>query len=155
MTLSDVLTGFRQEIVHYDRSRRRTGKSGWTFSRMVLTMYDAFVGFSVLPIRLTTALGMAVSLLNVPLAIYLLTRWWLGHPLPGYTSVMLVLTVFFGIQFLLMGLIGEYLYRIYLESMRRPLYFVAERCGTPQSVEHSGPLLAEEQIGAGEARKDV
>lgn len=148
-------TGFRQEIVHYDRSRRRTGKSGWTFSRMVLTMYDAFVGFSVLPIRLTTALGMAVSLLNVPLAIYLLTRWWLGHPLPGYTSVMLVLTVFFGIQFLLMGLIGEYLYRIYLESMRRPLYFVAERCGTPQSVEHSGPLLAEEQIGAGEARKDV
>jgi dolichol-phosphate mannosyltransferase len=122
-------TGFRQEVVAYDRRRRHAGASGWTFWRMVLTMYDAFVGFSVLPIRLTTALGITVSLLNIPLAVYLLTRWWIGHPLPGYTSVMLVLTVFFGMQFLLMGLIGEYLYRIYLEAMQRPLYLVAERCG--------------------------
>ena len=122
-------TGFRQEIVQYDRKRRRAGRSGWTFWRMVLTMYDAFVGFSLLPIRLTTALGIAVSLLNVPLAIYLVARWWLGNPLPGYTSVMLVLTVFFGMQFLLMGLIGEYLQRIYLEAVNRPLYFVADRCG--------------------------
>jgi dolichol-phosphate mannosyltransferase len=126
-------TGFRQDVVPYDRKRRDAGRSGWTFWRMVLTMYDAFVGFSVLPIRLTTALGMTVSLFNVPLAIYLVTRWWIGHPLPGYTSVMLVLTVFFGVQFLLMGLIGEYLYRIYLEAMQRPLYFVAHRCGAPRS----------------------
>jgi glycosyltransferase involved in cell wall biosynthesis len=122
-------TGFRQDVVQYDRKRRHAGQSGWTFWRMVLTMYDAFVGFSVLPIRLTTALGIAVSMLNVPLAIYLVARWWLGHPLPGYTSVMLVLTVFFGMQFLLMGLIGEYLYRIYQEAVHRPLYFVAHRCG--------------------------
>jgi dolichol-phosphate mannosyltransferase len=122
-------TGFRQEAVQYDRKRRRAGKSGWTFWRMVLAMYDAFVGFSVLPIRLTTALGIAISLLNVPLAIYLVTRWLMGFPPAGYTSVMLVLTVFFGIQFLLMGLIGEYLYRIYLEAVQRPLYFVAARTG--------------------------
>jgi len=127
-------TGFRQEIVPYDRQRRRAGKSGWTFWRMVLAMYDAFVGFSVLPIRLTTALGIAISLLNVPLAIFLLVNWWTGQPLPGYTPVMLVLTVFFGIQFLLMGLIGEYLYRIYLEAMQRPLYIVADRCGASASA---------------------
>lgn len=128
-------TGFRQEIVQYDRQRRRAGKSGWTFWRMVLAMYDAFVGFSVLPIRLTTALGIAISLLNVPLAIFLLANWWTGNPLPGYTPVMLVLTVFFGMQFLLMGLIGEYLYRIYLEAMQRPLYFVADRCGAREPNE--------------------
>ena len=122
-------TGFRQEIVEYDRQRRRAGASGWTFWRMVRTMYDAFVGFSALPIRATTALGIAISLLSVPLAIYLIASWLLGDPLPGYTSVMLVLTVFFGIQFLLMGLVGEYLYRIYLEAVRRPLYFVADECG--------------------------
>jgi len=122
-------TGFRQEIVQYDRQRRRAGTSGWTFWRMIRTMYDAFVGFSALPIRLTTALGIAISLLNIPLAIYLVASWLLGDPLPGYTSVMLVLTVFFGIQFLLMGLVGEYLYRIYLEAVRRPLYFVAAECG--------------------------
>jgi dolichol-phosphate mannosyltransferase len=128
-------TGFRQEIVQYDRQRRRAGKSGWTFWRMVLAMYDAFVGFSVLPIRLTTALGIAISLLNVPLAIFLVANWWMGNPLPGYTPVMLVLTVFFGIQFLLMGLIGEYLYRIYLEAMQRPLYIVADRCGAGEPHE--------------------
>jgi dolichol-phosphate mannosyltransferase len=124
-------TGFRQEIVEYDRQRRRAGTSGWTFWRMIRTMYDAFVGFSALPIRLTTALGIAISLLSIPLAIYLVASWLLGDPLPGYTSVMLLLTVFFGIQFLLMGLVGEYLYRIYLEAVRRPLYFVAAECGGP------------------------
>ncbi len=127
-------TGFRQEVVRYDRQRRRAGRSRWTFWRMVLAMYDAFVGFSVLPIRLTTALGIATSLLSVPLAIFLVANWWMGHPLPGYTPVMLALTVFFGMQFLLMGLIGEYLYRIYLEAMQRPLYIVAEQCGA------SGPV---------------
>ncbi|HUG79484.1 MAG TPA: glycosyltransferase family 2 protein [Burkholderiales bacterium] len=149
-------TGFRQEIVHYDRMRRRGGRSGWTFWRMVLAMYDAFVGFSLLPIRLTTALGIAVSLLNVPLAVYLVTRWLLGNPLPGYTSVMLVLTVFFGIQFLLMGLIGEYLYRIYLEAVQRPLYFVSHRCGADAGqAPESGPRLLQQQVGARQARDDV
>ena len=128
-------TGFRQDIVEYDRQRRRAGVSGWTFGRMIKTMYDAFVGFSPLPIRLTTSLGIAISLLSIPLAIYIAGSWLLGDPVPGYTSVMLALTVFFGIQFLLMGLVGEYLYRIYLESVRRPLYFVAAECGQ-RSPEH-------------------
>ena len=131
-------TGFRQEIVEYDRQRRRAGTSGWTFWRMVRTMYDAFVGFSALPIRLTTSLGIALSLLSVPLAIYIIASWLLGDPLPGYTSVMLVLTVLFGIQFLLMGLVGEYLYRIYLEAVRRPLYFVAAECGGPDPRNRAG-----------------
>jgi glycosyltransferase involved in cell wall biosynthesis len=139
-------TGFKQEVVRYDRRRRRAGRSGWTFWRMVLAMYDAFVGFSVLPIRLTTALGIAISLANIPLGIYLVTRWLMGFPPLGYTSVMLVLTVFFGIQFLLMGLIGEYLYRIYLEAMQRPLYFVAAR---------SGAGLAQQHVAAGQAGERV
>lgn len=131
-------TGFRQEAVEYDRQRRRAGASGWTFGRMIKTLYDAFVGFSPLPIRLTTILGIAISLANVPLAVYIVASWALGDPLPGYTSVMLVLTVFFGIQFLLMGLVGEYLYRIYLEAVRRPLYFVADQCGDPMPEERAG-----------------
>jgi len=131
-------TGFRQEIVEYDRQARCAGSSGWTFWRMVATMYDAFVGFSALPIRLTTSLGIAISLLSVPLAIYIVGSWVIGDPLPGYTSVMLALTVFFGIQFLLMGLMGEYLYRIYLEAVRRPLYFIAARCGSPPASNDGG-----------------
>ena len=131
-------TGFRQEVVEYERQRRRAGASGWTFGRMLKTMYDAFIGFSALPIRLTTTLGIVISLLSVPFAAYLLGSWMLGDPLPGYTSVMLVLTVFFGIQFLLMGMVGEYLYRIYLEAVRRPLYFVAAECGTRAPQDRAG-----------------
>jgi dolichol-phosphate mannosyltransferase len=135
-------TGFRQEIVEYDRQRRRAGASGWTFWRMVRTMYDAFVGFSALPIRLTTSLGIAISLLSIPLAIYIVGSWLIGDPLPGYTSVMLALTVFFGIQFLLMGMMGEYLYRIYLEAVRRPLYFIAARCGADSAGDDGGSRSA-------------
>ena len=118
-------TGFREEVVEYHRQPRRTGTSGWTFWRMVKTMYDTFIGFSVLPIRLITVAGVIVSLLSVPIAAYLLIRKLTGQPLLGWTSVMLGLTLFSGLQFLMMGVVGEYLYRIYAEVVRRPLYFIS------------------------------
>jgi glycosyltransferase involved in cell wall biosynthesis len=119
-------TGFSQAIVEYDRRERRTGRSGWTWRRMVKTMYDTFIGFSFLPIRLMTLAGVALSLLTIPFAVYLVLVYVTGRPLAGWTSVMLALTLFFGVQFLMMGVIGEYLYRIYAEVVRRPLYFVSD-----------------------------
>jgi dolichol-phosphate mannosyltransferase len=118
-------TGFHEEVVEYHREPRRTGTSGWTFWRMVKTMYDTFIGFSVLPIRVITVAGVVVSLLSVPIALYLLARKLTGQPLLGWTSVMLGLTLFSGLQFLMMGVVGEYLYRIYAEVVRRPLYFIS------------------------------
>jgi dolichol-phosphate mannosyltransferase len=118
-------TGFREEVVEYHREPRRAGVSGWTFWRMVKTMYDTFIGFSVLPIRLITVAGVVVSLLSIPIAAYLLARKLMGQPLLGWTSVMLGLTLFSGLQFLMMGVVGEYLYRIYAEVVRRPLYFIS------------------------------
>ena len=118
-------TGFREEIVEYHREPRRTGTSSWTFWRMVKTMYDTLIGFSVLPIRLITVAGVIVSLLSIPIAAYLLARKLMGQPLLGWTSVMLGLTLFSGLQFLMMGVVGEYLYRIYAEVVRRPLYFIS------------------------------
>jgi glycosyltransferase involved in cell wall biosynthesis len=125
-------TGFREEVVEYHRQPRRSGTSGWTFWRMVKTMYDTFIGFSVLPIRLITVAGLVVSLLSVPIAAYLLARKLTGQPLLGWTSVMLGLTLFSGLQFLMMGVVGEYLYRIYAEVVRRPLYFISS---TTESAE--------------------
>ena len=92
---------------------------------MVKTMYDTFIGFSVLPIRLMTTIGVVVSLLNIPIAAYLIVRKLTGQPLLGWTSVMLGLTIFSALQFLMMGIVGEYLYRIYAEVVRRPLYFIS------------------------------
>jgi dolichol-phosphate mannosyltransferase len=125
-------TGFDQAVVEYDRAARVAGKSGWSLSRMVKSTYDAFVGFSHLPIRLMTLLGGAAFLAAVGLSIYLVLGWLTGNPRPGWTSIMLGVSFFFGIQFLLMGISGEYLYRIYTEVVRRPLYFVSERAGVAE-----------------------
>ncbi len=117
--------GFSEAIVEYHRQQRRFGISGWTYGRMVKTMYDTFIGFSQMPIRVMTIAGAVVSMLTLPIAGYVLYHRLAGHPIPGWTSVMLPLTLFFGLQFLMMGVTGEYLYRIYAEVVRRPLYFVS------------------------------
>jgi dolichol-phosphate mannosyltransferase len=122
-------TGFTEAVVDYNRVRRVAGNSGWTYSKMVKTLYDAFIGFSFLPIRVMTFSGLALAILTVPLAIYLVVAWMTGRVFPGWTSIMLALAFFFGIQFLLMGIVGEYLYRIYAEVVRRPLYFVSATAG--------------------------
>lgn len=123
-------TGFREEVVEYERQRRRTGRSGWTYGRMVKTMYDTFIGFSQTPIRLMTITGGVVSLLTIPMAGYLIYHRIVGQPILGWTSTMLPMTLFFGLQFLMMGIVGEYLYRIYAEVVRRPLYFVSDTTGS-------------------------
>lgn len=120
-------TGFEQAIVSYDRKQRAAGQSGWNVQKMLKTMYDAFIGFSTLPIRLMTLCGISLSVLTVPLLAYVTVSWLAGDPLRGWSSVMFILTLFFGIQFLLLGIVGEYLYRIYTEVVRRPLYFISEQ----------------------------
>jgi len=119
-------TGFDQAVVEYERVERMAGKSGWTFGKMLKSMYDTFIGFSMTPVKLVTRLGISVSFLNMIFICYLLYAWFTGNPLAGWTSVMATVTLFFGLQFLIMGMVGEYLSRIYIESMRRPLYFVSE-----------------------------
>jgi glycosyltransferase involved in cell wall biosynthesis len=131
-------TGFSQAVVEYDRRERRTGVSGWTYRRMVNTMYDTFIGFSFLPIRLMTLAGILLSLATVPFAVYLVVVYLTGRPLLGWTSVMMALTMFFGVQFLLMGIVGEYLYRIYAEVVRRPLYFVSDTTAERRDVVPTG-----------------
>ena len=131
-------TGFEQAVVEYDRKQRVAGTSGWTFSKMIKSMYDTFVGFSTLPIRLMTTLGILAFLLTVILSIYLLVCWLTGNPAPGWTSLMLAMGFFFGIQFFLMGVTGEYLSRIYTEAVGRPLYFVSDRTSAEKAGTSDG-----------------
>ena len=93
---------------------------------MIKSMYDVFIGFSFFPVRLMTLSGVAMFLLSVPWAGYMVVNWWTSHPLPGWSSIMLALALLFGFQFLLMGIAGEYLYRIYTEVVHRPLYLISQ-----------------------------
>ena len=119
-------TGFDQDVVDYDRVARRAGQSKWRIGALFKAMYDAFLSFSLLPVRLITLLGVAVFIMSLAMGVYILVAWLVGNPAPGWTSQMLALFFFFGLQFLLLGIVGEYLYRIYTEVTHRPLYFIAE-----------------------------
>lgn len=122
-------TGFEQDRVLYDRRRREAGASGWSFAGMIGAMYDAFVGFSRLPIRLMTLSAAGAFLLAFLVILYLIAVAVSGSPVPGWTSEMLLLSFFFGVQFSLLAIMGQYLARIYIESVERPLYFVSGRAG--------------------------
>ena len=118
-------TGFEQVRVPYDRRARLKGTSGWSFGKMIKAMYDAFIGLSTLPIRLMKIAAGSAFLLALLLVLYFVIVWATGTRVPGWASQMIVMSGFFGMQFSLMAIIGEYLNRIYTESMRRPLYFVS------------------------------
>jgi glycosyltransferase involved in cell wall biosynthesis len=122
-------TGFKQDIVLYDRQARATGSTGWSFGRMMKAMYDTFIGFSELPARMITTIGIAMWVLSLALGAYLLVSYLFGSVLPGWTGIMLAMTTFSGLLFLILGVIGEYLHRIYTEVARRPIYLISDRAG--------------------------
>jgi glycosyltransferase involved in cell wall biosynthesis len=118
-------TGFRQAVVEYDRQRRAAGRSAWSLARMIRSMYDGLIGFSAAIPRAVTLLGALFSLIGLISALYFLLNALFSSPLPGWSTIMVALSLFFGIVFVILGTICEYLLRIYVESTRRPLYFIA------------------------------
>jgi dolichol-phosphate mannosyltransferase len=123
-------TGFEQARVGYERAQRVAGRSRWRFRGLVEAMYSAFVGFSSLPIRLMKLAAVGAACLGVGMVFYLLLEASTHRTAPGWVSQMLLLSVFFTIQFALTALIGEYLARIYAESVGRPRFFVSDDTGT-------------------------
>lgn len=124
-------TGFKQDVVLYDRRARHAGVSGWNFGRMIKAMYDTLLGFSNLLPRFITLLGAAIFLMNIPFALYLIVNYVFSRPFPGWTGLMVALCFFFGVVCLMLGVMSEYLHRIYIEVTGRPLYFVAQESGVP------------------------
>jgi dolichol-phosphate mannosyltransferase len=119
-------TGFEQDVVEYDRAARTAGRSSWNMSRMLRSLYDMFMGFSDLIPRLITFLGVAFALVGIVASLTLLFAFLITPPrVPGWGSMIVVLTLFFGMTFFILGMISEYLSRIYRDSARRPLYFIA------------------------------
>lgn len=99
--------------------------------RMIRTMYDALLGFSGVIPRLITALGLIFAAIGFFAAIYFVINALLSRPAEGWSSIMVALTFFFGVTFLILGTIGEYLQKIYNEGARRPLYFVSADTSSP------------------------
>jgi dolichol-phosphate mannosyltransferase len=119
--------GFRQTTVTYDKQARLYGQSGWNLGKKLKLVIDSVTAFSYLPIRLISYLGMSVALLGFLYAIFLLGNAVLGHPVEGWTSLMVVVLLLGGIQMIMMGVLGEYLWRALDEARRRPRFLVEDR----------------------------
>jgi glycosyltransferase involved in cell wall biosynthesis len=120
--------GFRRAFVHYDREARAGGSSKWNLGRLYNFSWDAITGLSGVPLQIWTLLGFAVAaaafLYGGALIVYTL---WAGVVVPGYISLMVGILFFGGIQLMTVGIMGQYLSRLYLESKQRPLYVVRRR----------------------------
>jgi dolichol-phosphate mannosyltransferase len=93
---------------------------------MIRLAIDAITGFSIRPLRIASMLGILFALLGLAGVIFSIWGWLFGRTVPGWTSVMVVILTVGGIQLTVLGIIGEYLGRLYIESKRRPLYVIDE-----------------------------
>ena len=120
-------TGFRSVNIPYLRPPRSSGTSAWNPRRLWLYALDGIFSFSVLPLKVWTLLGLVISLLSLIYAFYRLTITLVfGIDVPGWTTLVVAILFLGGVQLIGIGILGEYVGRIYMESKRRPAYFVRD-----------------------------
>lgn len=123
--------GFRQERVSYVKQARVAGRSGWTFRRKLGLVLDSLTAFSHVPLRLMTWVGVGAAFGGLVFAAEVVRNWVVGHPTEGWSSLMVVVLVMGGLQMVMSGILGEYLWRTLEEARRRPRYLVEEVLAPP------------------------
>jgi glycosyltransferase involved in cell wall biosynthesis len=140
-----VWVGFKQTAVPYERDARHAGETKYTLRKMVRFSLDAIASFSHLPLQLATYVGlMSAGLAFIAIPIVAVLRLS-GSYLPGFGSLTIAILLLGGIQLIALGVIGEYVGRIYDEVKHRPLYIVGEERNRPQSMD--GPLMQPMRAG--------
>ena len=124
--------GFKQSVVYYSRAEREAGKTHYPLSKMASLAIDGVTSFSVRPLRLITVLGFIVAFLSLVGIIYVLVSVISGYYVDGWASTTCILCFVSGIQMISLGVIGEYIGKIYLETKHRPRYIVSERKNLPE-----------------------
>jgi glycosyltransferase involved in cell wall biosynthesis len=119
--------GFNQATVHYDRHPRHAGRTKWNYWRLWNFAIDGITSFSSVPLRIWSYLGLVFALISLFYAGYLVLRTVVrGIDVPGYASLMVAILFFGGVQLITLGVLGEYLGRVYNEVKKRPLYLVRD-----------------------------
>jgi glycosyltransferase involved in cell wall biosynthesis len=122
-----VWLGYGQHYVQYHRQKRKHGKSRWTLFKKFKLAFDTFFGFSGRPLRIASLLGMSVSVLGFLLAIYItLRKIYLDAPLFGVPAVVVAILITGGLILMSVGIVGEYMWRNFDESRKRPTFIVEE-----------------------------
>ena len=118
------MVGYQSGYVYYDRSERFAGESKYPFKKMLSFAIDGITSFSVKPLRLITSLGMVVFVISLAMLLYTLISFLFGRTVIGWTSTLASIWLLGGIQLLSLGVIGEYIGKIYNESKHRPRFII-------------------------------
>jgi polyisoprenyl-phosphate glycosyltransferase len=121
-----IWLGFRQSSVTYERRPRMSGRSKWNFKSRFKLAQDWIISFSGVPLKLITWLGIVCSLLGLSYAVFLIIYTILGYAKPGWAEAVILTLISDGIRMIMLGVIGEYLWRTLDESRKRPLFFVED-----------------------------
>lgn len=120
------LVGFKSDIVYYERNERFAGKSKYPLKKMLNFAWDGITSFSIKPLRMICVLGFMILFISIAIMIYSLIRKLTGNTVPGWTFLSISIWFIGGIQMISIGIIGEYIGKIYQETKQRPRYIVEE-----------------------------
>ncbi len=143
--------GGRQVALPYERHARHAGTTKYPLRKMVNFALDAITSFSTVPLRLASYLGLVSAVVSLVLLAYTLVQWWRGDAAVGWPSVMTAVTLFGAVQLLVLGILGEYVGRLFQEAKARPLFMVDRVVA--RGAEHALP--AEFSALGPTARRDV
>lgn len=129
--------GFREDYVYYDRAERFAGESKYPLRKMLAFAWDGITSFSVRPLRLITLLGLLFMLVSVGIIAWALLTYSGGHAMRGWTSLLVSLWFVGGAILAALGIIGEYIGKIYSEVKRRPLFFVETTTGLDEPAKQA------------------
>lgn len=121
------LVGYKSCNVYYDRAARQAGESKYPLKKMLVFAWNGITSFSIVPLRLVTLIGILTCIFSVGLLLYTFYRYFTGGVMPGWTSLITVITFFSGVILLSLGIIGEYMGRVFTEVKARPLYIIDEK----------------------------
>ena len=122
--------GFKKKEITFDQGERYAGKSSFNFSRLMGLAVNGITSYTVAPLRISTILGFIVSICAFIYMLYVLIKTCImGDPVQGFPTLVILILFLGGVQLLAIGIIGEYLARIYQETKHRPVYLISEKEG--------------------------
>jgi glycosyltransferase involved in cell wall biosynthesis len=118
--------GMKQEAFLYERAARFAGETKYPFVKMLRFAFDAITGFSIKPLRFATYMGFIAAAVSILLGIYVVVSWAMDRSVPGWTSLAIIMLLMGSCQLVVVGILGEYLGRLYIESKGRPLFIIQD-----------------------------
>lgn len=135
--------GFKTKFLHYHRLQRTAGRSRWTFAKKLTYLIDGVMGYSYFPLRFISLVGVIVSSLGFLYALVVLLAWLFnGNPVKGWTPLVILVLVLGGTQMLMLGIIGEYLWRTLSQVRNRDPFII-------EAIYETGFLQPGKEVGAG------